>query len=184
MKIEILAPKGGNHVGMGGIGWIVNLVADFDVSLDESGFSGFQLTGPDVHENVPPFPGTFSTGKDGKFPGLVVLLSSTEVQVGEGGPRQNLANLFNITGLSNLEDDRMPRTQFWDTCVVASPLFGKGVETVLYAAVVADLNGDGIYNDAPNVVPDSNRDGILDEKDLVALGLASNVAKVSFFINP
>lgn len=51
-------------------------------------------------------------------------------------------------------------------------------------AVAADLNGDGIFNDAPDVVPDANGDGVVDAKDLKAIGLASKVAQVTFSINP
>ncbi len=50
-------------------------------------------------------------------------------------------------------------------------------------AVVDDLNHDGIYNDAPNVVNDVNHDGRVDAKDLKALGVASNIVTVPFRIN-
>jgi hypothetical protein len=33
-------------------------------------------------------------------------------------------------------------------------------------------------------VPDANGDGVCDRKDLKKFGLASNVAKAEFFINP
>ena len=57
-------------------------------------------------------------------------------------------------------------------------------ESKIYVAVANDLNGDGIYNDAPGVVPDANGDGVCDAKDLKAFGVASNIAKARFFINP
>lgn len=50
-------------------------------------------------------------------------------------------------------------------------------------AVIDDLNQDGIYNDAPNVVTDHNRDGRIDRRDLKALGVASNIETVRFHIN-
>jgi hypothetical protein len=47
-------------------------------------------------------------------------------------------------------------------------------------AVVDDLNGDGIYNDAPNVVEDLTGDGKIDRRDLEELGVASNVVRIPF----
>ena len=50
-------------------------------------------------------------------------------------------------------------------------------------AVVKDLNHDGIYNDAPDVVTDANHDGRVTSSDLKALGVASNIVKVPFHIS-
>ena len=72
----------------------------------------------------------------------------------------------------------------WDTWIVGAPNFGVNTESTIYVAVVDDLNGNGVYDDAPSVVPDSDLDGDVDEKDLKALGLASKVEKAAFFINP
>jgi len=70
--------------------------------LAQSGFSGLQLTGPGAHDNVAPFPGSFSTGHDDRNPGLVVPTSTTNSTTpGFSGPGTNLANLFNITGVTN-----------------------------------------------------------------------------------
>ena len=60
---------------------------------------------------------------------------------------------------------------------------GGNVDTTLTVAEVADLNHDGIYNDAPNVVTDMNGDGRVDAKDLKALGVASNIVKIPFHIS-
>jgi hypothetical protein len=43
-------------------------------------------------------------------------------------------------------------------------------------AVNALITFDGIYNDAPSVVADSN--GKCDKKDLEAMGMASNIRKL------
>lgn len=179
VKIEMFAPHQGDRVGIGGKGWFVDLEVDFkNKPLAATGFTGFQLTGPAGHNNVAPFPGTFSAGKDDRMPGLVVLLSTTTSGAGAG---QNLANLFNLTGVTNLTEKE---TELWDTWIVGAPNFGVNTESTIYVAVVDDLDGNGIYDDAPNTVPDSNGDGVVDEKDLEALGLASNVEDVKFFINP
>ena len=178
VKIEMFAPEDGHSVGIGGKGWFVDLEIEYEAPLAATGFTGFQLTGPAVHNNVAPFPGTFSAGKDDRLPNLVVLLSTTTVGA---GPGQNLANLFNLTGVTDLSDDE---TELWDTWIVGAPNFGVNTESTIYVAVVDDLNGNGVFDDAPSVVPDSDLDGDVDEKDLKALGLASKVEKATFFINP
>ena len=178
VKIEMFAPAKGDHVGIGGKGWFVDLAIEYEAPLAATGFTGFQLTGPAAHNNVAPFPGTFSAGKDDRLPNLVVLLSTTTVGAGAG---QNLANLFNLTGVTDISEDG---TELWDTWIVGAPNFGVNTESTIYVAVVDDLNGNGIFDDAPSVVPDSDMDGDVDEKDLKALGLASKVEKATFFINP
>lgn len=178
VKIEMFAPAKGDHVGIGGKGWFVDLAIGYDAPLAATGFTGFQLTGPAGHNNIAPFPGTFSAGKDDRLPNLVVLLSTTTVGAGAG---QNLANLFNLTGVTDMSDDE---TELWDTWIVGAPNFGVNTESTIYVAVVDDLNGNGVYDDAPSVVPDSDMDGDVDEDDLEALGLASKVEKATFFINP
>jgi hypothetical protein len=150
-------------------------------NLQQAGFSGLQLTGPGVHNNVPPFPGAFSTGRDDRLPGLVVLTSTTNNTLpGFSGPGTNLANLFNLTGITNRDDKE---TELWDTWIVGAPIAGQNVNTTLTVAVVDDLNQDGIFNDAPNVISDLNNDGRIDADDLKQLGVASNIVTVPFRIN-
>ncbi|HEY3375363.1 MAG TPA: hypothetical protein VGK02_09900 [Candidatus Aquicultor sp.] len=182
VKVQVFAPGNGDHAGMGGIGWFIDLDLEFDKSVAKTvkatGLNGFQLTGPGVHNNAQPFPGSFAPGKDDRFPGLVVLLSTTSSKI--GGPGENLANLFNITGPTNISSSTI---EIWDTWIITAPNFGVGKNSTLLVAEVADLNKDGIFNDAPNKVKDMNNDGKIDDKDLKALGLASNIVKVNFFIN-
>lgn len=178
VTVKMFAPGQGDHAGIGGRGWFVDLALNYDKPLANTGFSGFQLTGPAGHNNVAPMPGTFSAGADDRLPGLVVLLSTTTVGAGSC---QNLANLFNLTGVTNSDAET---TELWDTWIVGAPNFGVNTPSTIYVAVVNDLNGDGIYNDAPNVVADSNGDGVCDKKDLKALGVVSNIEKAEFFINP
>src|SRR6266567_3517457 len=70
-----------------------------------------------------------------------------------------------------------------DTWIVGAPIAGQNVDTTLTVAVIDDLNHDGIFNDAPNVVPDLNNDGSINAKDLKLLGVASNIVTVPFRIN-
>jgi hypothetical protein len=177
-EIKMFAPVNGQRAGIGGFGWLVDLAIDFDVPLERTGFTGFQLTGPGAHNNVPPMPGTFSPGRDDRMPGLIVLVSSATV-----GARscQNVANLFNLTAVT---DRDTAKTQLWGTWIVGAPNFGVNTPSTVYAAIAADKDRDGVFNDAPSVVPDADGNGICDEKDLKAFGLASSVRQASFFINP
>ena len=182
VRIEVFAPERGANAGANGFGWFVDMEVDFlGMNLHQAGFSGLQLTGPGVHSNAPPFPGAFSTGQDDRLPGLVVLTSTTNnTRPGFSGPGTNLANLFNLTGITNRDDKE---TELWDTWIVGAAIAGQNVDTTLTVAFVDDLNQDGVFNDAPNVVPDLNNDGRVDAQDLDLLGVASNIVTVPFRIN-
>lgn len=174
VQVDVLAPNNGESVGSGGAGWIVDLRLRFQTDLEATGFTASQLTGPQGHNNIPPFPGLFEPGADDRLPGLIVLLSTAS------NPGQNLAGLFNVTGIGNMDDDEV---DIWDTWIIGASVFGVGVRSTLYVAVAADLNEDGIFNDAPDEVPDADGDGDVDQKDLRAFGVASQIARVKFFIN-
>ncbi|GAA2731496.1 hypothetical protein GCM10009867_05260 [Pedococcus aerophilus] len=182
VHVEVFAPSEGDNAGISGAGWFVDLDVDFDGStLAQTGFTGLQLTGPAAHNNIAPFPGTFSTGRDDRMPGLVVLTSTTNNTLpGFSGPGTNLANLFNLTGVTNRDSQG---TELWDTWIVGAPIAGKNVDTTLTVAVIADLNHNGIYDDAPNVITDQNGDRRIDRRDLKAIGVASNIETVTFHLN-
>lgn len=178
VKLEMHAPSNGDRVGVGGVGWLIDLELTFPTTLERTGFTGFQLTGPGVHSAAPPMPGTFSLGPDDRLPGLIVLVSTT---IPGARSCQNIANLFNLTGVTDRSESS---TELWDTWIVGAPNFGVGTVSAAYAAVAADHDGDGVYDDAPAVVPDADGNGVCDEKDLKAFGLASGVEKARFFIEP
>jgi len=176
VKIKMFAPENGDRVGVNGFGWFVDLKIEFDVPLPQTGFTGLQLTGPLTHNNVEPFRGTFSPGQDDRLPGLIALVSTATIGAKSC---QNVANLFNMTGVTNREASK---TEIWDTWIVGAPLFGRHTESTVHVAVAADKNVDGIYNDAPAVLPDADGNGECDAKDLKAYGLASNIRKATFLI--
>ncbi len=172
VQVEVFAPRQDDVAGKQSKGFLVDLALRYP-SLAASG-ADLQLTGPATHQNQAPFPGAFAPGVDEKVPGLIVLLSTTTVGAKNG---QNLAGVFNLTGFTNQKTN-----EIWDTWIVGAPSFGKNVHSVLRVAVAADKNKDGIYNDAPAVVPDSNHDGRINAVDLKAYGVASNIAVVPFEI--
>ena len=173
VAVEVFAPRASDVVGKASKGFLVDLAVRYP-SLASSG-ADFQLTGPAAHQNQAPFPGTFTPGVDEKLPGLIVLLSTSTIGAHNA---QNLANLFNLTGFTNQKTN-----EIWDTWIVGAPSFGKNVRSVLRVAVAADKNKDGIYNDAPAVVPDSNRDGRINAIDLNAYGVASKIVTIPFRIS-
>ena len=173
VNLQVFAPHPGDAAGKASKGFFVDLAVQYP-SLASSG-ADFQLTGPTVHQNQAPFPGAAAPGVDEKLPGLIVLLSTSTVGAKNA---QNLANLFNLTGFTNQQTN-----EIWDTWIVGAPLFGKNVRSVLRVAVAADRNEDGIYNDAPAVVPDANHDGRINAADLKAYGIASNIVAVPFVIS-
>lgn len=194
VHVEMFAPEKNHHVGLDGKGWFVDLEIEYDVPLAQSGFTlnadeqpGFQLTGPNapatanyaagVHNNARPFPGVFSGGQDERIPGLIVVLDTTAVGA---GACQNVANLFNMTGVTDLSADE---TELWDTWIIGAPNFGVDTYSNIYVAVAEDINGDGIFNDAPNVLPDVDSNGVCNQRDLKAFGIASNIEHARFFIN-
>ena len=173
VQVDVFSPRKGDVAGKQSKGFFVDLALRYP-SAASSG-AGFQLTGPTAHQNQAPFPGAFAPGVDEKLPGLIVLLSTTTVGARNA---QNLANLFNLTGFTNQKTN-----EIWDTWIAGAPSFGRNVHSVLRVAVAADKNNDGIYNDAPAVVPDANRDGRINAIDLTAYGVASNIVAVPFQIS-
>ena len=185
VDIEIRTPKTPvvlplERAGQGGVGWMVDLEITFRTLLANSGFSAFQLTGPGVHANAAPFPGTFALGKDDRLPGLIVLVSTT---TGLNGSCRNVANLFNTMGIIDLVP-ASPKVVIKDVWIVGAPNFGTNRNTQIMAAVAGDRNGDGIFNDAPGVVDDPTPATGCTAADLRAFGLASNIATTRVFINP
>ena len=173
VQVEVVSPRQGDTAGKQSKGFFVDLALRYPSAA--AGGADFQLTGPTAHQNQAPFPGACAPGGDDKGPGLIVLLSTTTIGAKNA---QNLANLFNRTGFTNQKTN-----EIWDTWLVGAPSFGKNVRSVLRVAVAADRNHDGIYNDAPAVVPDSNHDGRINAIDLEAYGVASNIAVVPFEIH-
>ncbi len=172
-SIEIFAPEKGYVAGLGSRAFLVDLAIEFEGNLASTGVTP-ELTGPGPLANAGPFPGTFGFGANtDHFPGLVVLLSSTV-----SGPGRNLANLFNITTVTNQEEDS---TEIWTTWIVGAPnAFGKAGEDTpsrLFVAVV-----EGV---APDAVTDMDGNGVFDKKDLRLMGykVISNTPKVDFVVN-
>lgn len=174
-KLKVFAPADDDVAGVGSAGFLVDLAVEFPGDLASTGAS-LELTGPGVHQNAPPFPGSFALGANtDHFPGLVVLLSSTRVGA---GPGQNLSNLFNIISVTNRT---ATRTEIWATWIIgARNAFGVEGELTPSELVVTVVEGT-----APDVVDDRNGDGKLDNHDLQLMGYKplTKAKRVEFVIN-
>ena len=158
-KLKVFAPAEGDVAGVASTGFLVDLAVEFPGDLASTG-AALELTGGGVHANAAPFPGTFGPGANDRFPGLVVLLSSTRIGAGAG---QNLSNLFNIVSVTNRTTTS---TEIWTTWIVgAKNAFGVEGEMTPSELLVTVVEGT-----APAVVTDMNGDGKLDNKDLVLMG--------------
>src|SRR4051812_45324342 len=61
--IEVFAPESGDRAGLGSVGFLVDMEVTFKhATLEQTGFTGLQLTGPGGHTNIPPFPGLAAPG--------------------------------------------------------------------------------------------------------------------------
>lgn len=180
--IKVWVPRSGDVAGVETRGFVLDFSVRFKGDLASTGAS-LELTGPAAHNNTAPLPGSFGVGanKD-HFPGLVVLLSSTKIGVGAG---QNLANEFNINGVTNRKGNR--ETEIWATWIIGAKgafAFTRSDEhpaayenSKLFVTVVKGT--------APDVVTDENGDGRLDQQDLQAMGydVIGNNRSVDFKIS-
>ena len=65
VRIEVFAAEKGANAGANGFGWFVDMEVDFlGQNPHQAGFTGLRLTGPMGHNNVTPFPGLFSPGRE------------------------------------------------------------------------------------------------------------------------
>src|ERR671932_2128608 len=158
--VTVWVPRSGDVAGLASRGFVVDLSARFKGDLAAT-LASLELTGPGAHQNTAPLGGSFGVGAADHFPGLVVLLSSSKVGAGAG---QNLANEFNITGVTDRPST--DETEIWATWIIgAQNAFGSVGEQTrsrLFVAVVAGT--------APGVVRDLDGNGVFDEQDLTGMG--------------
>ncbi|HJZ61711.1 MAG TPA: hypothetical protein VKD47_06110 [Miltoncostaeaceae bacterium] len=180
--VTVWVPRSGDVAGVETRGFVVDLSVRINGNLAQTG-SSLELTGPGAHQNIAPLPGNVGTGANADhFPGLVVLLSSTKIGAGAG---QNLANEFNITGITDRPSAN--ETEVWATWIIGA----KGAFASLRDAAHpqptehSNLFVTAVKGTAPDVVTDANGDGRLDEKDLQQMGydVIASPRKVSFEIN-
>lgn len=142
--------------------------------------ANYTARGPVDGVSIGAGPPVFGFGKNEALPGLVVLFNNTPAAM--GGPGRNLANLFQFTGFQD-KLDLGGRTiyRFIQTIwIVGAPAWCGWTKAI--AAVIDDRDGNGSLDDALDAVSDVNGDGVIDERDLAAIGVASNIASVIFYV--
>ncbi|MDT7888910.1 MAG: hypothetical protein RQ885_08040 [Desulfurococcales archaeon] len=142
--------------------------------------ANYTARGPVDGVSIGAGPPVFGLGKNEALPGLVVIFNNTPAAL--GGPGRNLANLFQFTGFQDkLEFGGKTVYRFIQTVwIVGAPAWCGWTKAI--AAIIGDRDGNGLLDDAPDSVPDVNGDGVVDERDLAALGVASNIASVVFYV--
>lgn len=142
--------------------------------------ANYTARGPVDGVSIGAGPPVFGLGKNEALPGLVIIFNNTPAAL--GGPGRNLANVFQFTGIQDrLDLGARASYRFIQTIwIVGAPSWCGWTKAL--AAIVSDRDGNGLLDDAPDTVPDANGDGVIDERDLAALGLASNIASVIFFV--
>jgi len=180
--IKVWVPRSGDVAGVETRGFVIDLSVRFNSNLAGTG-SSLELTGPAAHANTAPLPGTFGVGANADhFPGLVVLLSSTKVGAGAG---QNLANEFNITGVTDRPSTN--ETEIWATWIIgAKGAFAFQQDAAHPEATEhSNLFVAAVQGTAPDVVTDRNHDGRLDKTDLELMGfrVIASPKNVAFSIN-
>ncbi len=157
VKVTVFSPGAGDHSGMGGAGFIVDLAVDATSARGNSILSSANGYHPFFND---PSSTTFHPGPDPGAPGLVVLLSTTPDNPGTSfqGPNTNLAGLFQLNGVAHVGG----LAETWNTWLVGKPLFGTGRAT---------LTAYLVRGTAPTVVSPTTR-------------AVSNVVRVRFTIAP
>jgi hypothetical protein len=144
----VFSPEKGSVQGVSGKGMVVDLA--FKAAAADIPKASFRLGGalPDPAVAVKP-------GHNPAFPGLVVTLSTTAAA--NGGPQENLANLFQIVSVSTQADGN---SEVWATWTNAKAGFGVDVDT--------QLNAYTVSGDAPDTVP-AGQSGLTVTSNLVTV---------------
>lgn len=117
VKVAILTPRAGAVAGINGSGFTVDLM------LDATAGQNAALVGSPRF--ISPTSSTFKPGVNPAIPGLVVALSTNPTHT-------NLANLFQLTGVSSVNGHKEITTSW----LVGKAIFGTNVDATLTVYVV------------------------------------------------
>lgn len=130
IKVTLFSPGKDDRAGRGGVGFTVDLALDATSRQANKCLSAKAGYRPLFRDPLAP---GYGPGTDPAAPGLIVMLSSTPTMPGTPfkGPRTNLAGLFQVNGVANV--DGLAET--WNTWHPAKPLFGlnKRAKLTVYA---------------------------------------------------
>jgi hypothetical protein len=174
-KVTILTPQEGSSVGVNGVGWMIDVVAEFSapsatpsaspVSSSGSGGSGYRRFKRATNLDDGFFPllnspnlALFAPGPDIASPGFVCLINTAS------DPTQNFAGIFQLNAITN-SDTHGNILEAYFSMFVGSASFRSNINST---ATVFFLNGASPAKYTGNPMTDPN--------------VISNVATVGFFI--
>ena len=165
LNTHIFSPAAGDLVGVNGAGWVIDLVA----SASNPTFNPLLSSGAGyspLFDNTTN-PAIFRPGFNTAAPGLVVLLNTTQTITGSliQGPNTNLAGLFQMNGVLQVNGVNGFVNEIWPAWQVGNALFGQGPCTL--TVYVLNTTAPTQVVGTPQQQP----------------GLISTVSTVSFFIS-
>lgn len=125
VSAQVFHPTEGQTVGIGGAGSILDLLFDATSAVSNTLISSDAMYNSGFVNQSSPF---FHAGPDSLLPGLVVLLNTTSAQSPLKGPGTNLAGLFQVNNLRNVNCDTI--TEIWAAWPVGKPIAGHGPSQV------------------------------------------------------
>lgn len=162
VSAQIFHPTQGQTVGVNGSGWLLDLLFDATssasnalISADAGYSSGF------VNQSSP----LFHPGSNSLLPGLVVLLNTTMTGGPFKGPGTNLAGLFQINNVRDVNCDTI--IEIWAAWLVGKPIAGHGP---------SQINAFLVNGTAPAVIMDTA--GLAARTDLI-----SDIATVDIILS-
>ena len=162
VSAQVFHPTEGQTVGVNGSGWILDLLFDATssmsnalISADAGYSSGF------INQSSP----LFKPGPNSLLPGLVVLLNTTTDKAPFKGPGMNLAGLFQINNVRDVNCDTI--IEIWAAWLVGKPIAGHGP---------SQINAFLVNGTAPAVITDTS--ALSARTDLI-----SNVSTVNIILS-
>jgi len=162
ISAQVFHPTEGQTVGVGGAGWILDLLFDATSSASNALISdNTKYNSGFINQSSP----LFHAGPDSLLPGLVVLLNTTTDQSPLKGPGTNLAGLFQVNNLRNINCNTI--TEIWAAWLVGKPIAGHGP---------SQINAFLVNGTAPALIADTS--ALAARTDLL-----SNVATVNIILS-
>ncbi|KAL3956990.1 hypothetical protein ACCO45_009836 [Purpureocillium lilacinum] len=167
-KVTILTPLMGSTVGMKGMGWMMDVVAEFSASSaatssavatpssgSSGGGGGYRRSNPTTDPDDGFFPflnspnlTTFGPGPNQAAPGFVCLLNTSS------NPSQNFAGAFQLNAITN-SDKQGNILEAYFSWFVGAPDFGSNANaaaTVFFLKGAAPANYTGDPKTDPNII--------------------------------
>ena len=162
VSAQVFHPSEGQTVGVNGSGWILDLLFDATSSMSNALISADAMYNSGFINQSSPL---FHAGSNSLLPGLVVLLNTTTDQSPFRGPGTNLAGLFQINNVRDINCDTI--IEIWAAWLVGKPIAGHGP---------CQINAFLVKGTAPAFIADTS--AVAARTDLI-----SNVSTVNIILS-